>query len=137
MAASVAPSGTQVVIVTVDAPAGLLPELVAHARSGIERFPDYPGYQGGILHVRTDGTGLVQVVYWESEAAYRACIEDPAWESLPTAGAFHGAIQSGRAAMDVRTYRVESVSEGRRGPVERNEDPESDRARTSHGDLTA
>ena len=36
-------------------------DLVALARFGLDRFPEYEGFVGGALHVSDDGTRLVQL----------------------------------------------------------------------------
>lgn len=94
------------VIVTVDAPADIMPRLETHARAGIHRFAEYPGYLGGAMHVSADGTRLVQYLQWTSEAHYRTCVEDPRWDELPSTAEFMGAIREGRARVDARTFHV-------------------------------
>lgn len=99
------------VVVTVKAPPELLPTLAAHARAGLERFPRYEGYLGGALHTGPDER-FVQYLRWADEASYRACVEDPAWEALPTYGPFMDAVRSGRADVEVGVYSVGATSEG-------------------------
>lgn len=94
------------VIVTVDAPPGLLPSLEAHARIGITRFAEFPGYIGGALHVSSDHTRLVQYLQWDSESAYQACIDDPSWEDLSSTHEFMEAISAGQVRIDARIFRV-------------------------------
>ena len=100
---------TCTVIVTVDAPLELIPDLEAHARMGLERFPEYEGFLGGALHNSGDGR-LVQHLRWASEAEYRACMRDPAWDELPSTRAFMSAVESGRARVDARVYEVVATS---------------------------
>lgn len=94
------------VIVTVDAEPGSMEPLVAHARAGLGLFGRWPGFLGGALHVSHDGGRLVQLVRWRSETEYRACIDDPAWEELPTTAPFFAAVRAGAATLDARGYRV-------------------------------
>ena len=106
------PTGLHTVIVTVDADADTLPGLADHARLGLEEFSRYPGFRGGALHVSDDGYRMVQYLQWESMEEYRACVEDPAWDDLPSTRAFMDTLASGRAHLDVRAFRVEATSEG-------------------------
>ena len=98
------------VIVVVDADADVLPALAGHAQSGLERFPDYPGFRSGALHLSDDGCRMIQYLQWESVEAYRACVDDPAWDALPSTRIFMEALASGRARMDERTFRVVSTT---------------------------
>lgn len=99
-----------VVIVTVDATAAIIDEMVGHARVGIERFGDCDGYVSGTLHRSSDGERLVQVVRWRSMDAYEACRDDPRWDALPTTEPFLRHVTDGSARLDVRTYEVISTS---------------------------
>ena len=56
--ASAARKDACTVIVTVDAPLELIPGLEAHARMGLERFPDYEGFLGGACNQK--------VAYWSA-----------------------------------------------------------------------
>lgn len=94
------------VIVTLDAPPERLPAFAAHAAMGLERFRRYDGFVAGALHLAADGGRLVQYLQWRSEAEYRACIEDPAWDALPSTRELLAAVASGEAMLDARTYRV-------------------------------
>lgn len=94
------------VMVTVDADAATLQTLLEHASIGLDRFPACPGFLDGALHVDESGTRLVQYLRWASEDAYHACVDDPAWEALPSAERFREAVASGLARMDVRVLRV-------------------------------
>jgi len=94
------------VIVTVDADPGLMPELEAHARLGLEEFPSYDGFVAGALHKSADGSRLVQYLQWRSAAHHRACIEDTRWDTLPSSTTFLDHARAGRATVDVRTYLV-------------------------------
>lgn len=105
-------TGLCTVIVTVDAPPALLEEMVAHARAGIRRFAEYPGYAGGALHVSDDGGRLIQYLQWRSRSEYEACIEDPAWDDLESTAPFLDAVRSGRAKLDARVYDVVATFEG-------------------------
>lgn len=98
------------VIVTLDAPAEVLGELKRHAEVGLDRFPGYPGFVGGALHLSDDGTRLVQYLQWRTEEEYLACANDPSWDELPSTGLFMEAWESGRAAVDARAFSVERVS---------------------------
>ena len=98
------------VIVTVDAAREVLSELSVHARVGLGRFPAYPGYVGGALHVSEDGERMVQYLQWRSEEEFRACVDDPVWESLPSTATFLDAVSSGQAHMDLRSFHVVAVS---------------------------
>ena len=101
------------VVVTVDAEADVLPDLIAHAAGGLERFGDCEGFVGGALHVSDDGTRLVQYVQWSSEEAYIACRDDPRWDGLASTELFMAHLAAGRALIDARVYRVvASVDEG-------------------------
>lgn len=99
-----------IVIVTVDAPAELIPRLAEHARLGIRRFPEWEGYLGGALHLSQDGTRLVQYLSWASETDYRRCIEDPEWDSLPSTREFAETVRSGNAVVDARVFAVAEAS---------------------------
>jgi hypothetical protein len=103
-------SGSYTVMVTVDAAPDRMPELVEHASLGLERFPEYSGFLGGALHVDEAGTRLVQYLQWASAEQYRACVEDPAWDDLPSTRRFLDAVASGHARMDVRILLVLKVS---------------------------
>ena len=70
------------IIVTVDAAPELLSVLSEHARLGLERFPEFPGFLGGALHLSEDQGRIVQYLQWASESEYRACIDDPSWDEL-------------------------------------------------------
>jgi hypothetical protein len=76
---------------------------------GLERFPDYEGFLSGALHNSGDGR-LVQHLRWASEAEFRACIEDPAWDELPSTQHFLSAMKSGRAKVDARVFEVVATS---------------------------
>lgn len=100
------------VIVTVDAEPELLSTLEAHARMGLRRFLESSGFLGGALHVSSDGGRLVQYLQWASEAEYLACVNDPVWDDVPSTQSFLEAVDSGRARLDARLYRVITSSEG-------------------------
>jgi hypothetical protein len=106
------PTDLRTVIVTVDADADVLPALADHARLGLVKFSDYAGFRGGALHLSDDGCRMVQYLQWNSMEEYRACVEDPAWDDLPSTRAFMDTLASGRARLDVRSFRVEASSEG-------------------------
>lgn len=99
-------------IVTLDAAPDRLTELAAHAAVGLERFPDYDGFLAGALHRAADGGRLIQYLQWRSEAAYRACIADQAWDALPTTRGLLAAVAAGEATLDVRVYDVVATSAG-------------------------
>ena len=99
------------VIVTLDAEPEKIPDLQIHAEEGLKRFPHFPGFVGGALHLSADGGRLVQYLQWRSEEEYRACIEDPVWKSLPSTQGFQQAIEEGEARMDLRIFSVVRVSE--------------------------
>jgi hypothetical protein len=94
------------VIVTVDAPLDIMGDLVAHARVGIERFGDCPGFIDGILHVSQDGRRLVQYLRWASDSEYEACRDDPRWDALPTTARFMALVSSEAVTLDARVYAV-------------------------------
>ncbi len=100
------------VIVTVDAPAEALSVVEAHARLGLERFHDYPGYLGGALHLSRDRTRLVQYLQWRTEAEYQACIEDARWQEEPSALRVQELVANGTATMHVGQYTVAALSPG-------------------------
>ena len=77
--------------------------------AGIEMFPSYEGYVGGALHISADGCRLVQYLQWTSEAAYRACVDNPSWDHLPSTRRFFDAVNSGDAKVDARIFRVATV----------------------------
>ena len=93
------------VIVTVDAPPELVETVIAHARLGLERFGDFPGFLGGVLFESGDGR-LVQYVSWTTEDEYRACVDNPSWDDLPSTRAFMGAVESGAVIMDARVFKL-------------------------------
>ncbi len=100
------------VVVTVEAAAGVLDDLVEHARSGIERhFGECDGFVGGALHVSADRAKLIQYLQWESERAYVRCRDDPKWDALVSTRRFLDAVRSGEALVDARIYRVVADSE--------------------------
>ena len=70
------PSELFTVIVMVDAEPDVMPDLEAHAKSGLELFRDYDGFVAGALHRSADGSRLVQYVQWEAESHYHRCIGD-------------------------------------------------------------
>ncbi|MEN8143762.1 MAG: hypothetical protein ABFS14_02320 [Gemmatimonadota bacterium] len=94
------------VIVTVEAGPDAMPDLEAHARYGLTRFPEFSGFISAALHKSADGSRLVQYVCWRTEAEYLACVNDPQWDEVPSTGRFMQLIESGEARMDVRVYEV-------------------------------
>jgi len=95
------------VIVTVDAAQEVMPELLEHARVGLdEMFRDCQGFIGGALHVSGDGTKLVQYLQWDSEALYIECRDHPRWNALASTQQFMEHVITGRAKVDARTYTV-------------------------------
>lgn len=94
------------VIVTVDASAGVMPDLEAHARYGLTRFPEFAGFVSGTLHLSADGTRLVQYLRWRTRNDYDACINDPVWDDLPSTRRFMQLVGEGSARMEVRIYDV-------------------------------
>jgi quinol monooxygenase YgiN len=98
------------VIVTVDAPDDAMSELEAHARVGIARFTEYDGFVSGALHRSDDGGRLVQYLQWRDEAAYRACIDDTAWDELESTRRFMQLARDGTTTVDARTYDVVAIS---------------------------
>lgn len=94
------------VIVTVDADDSVLPDLVAHARTGLTMSADWPGFLGGRLHVSRDGTRLVQQLWWASEEAYIRWRDDPGWDDLASTRAFMSHVAAGRAQVDARVFDV-------------------------------
>jgi hypothetical protein len=99
------------VIVTVDAEAGVLAEMEAHAREGLSRFAEFEGFLGGATHRSADGTRLVQYLRWQTEAHHLACMNDSRWDDLPSSRRFMELVQSGRASVDVRVYEVVAARE--------------------------
>lgn len=100
------------VVVTVEAAAAVLDDLVGHAQLGIERhFGECDGFVGGALHVSTDRTKLIQYLQWESEGAYLRCRDDPKWDALVSTQRFLDAVSSGAALVDARIYRVVADSD--------------------------
>ena len=99
------------IIVTVDGAPELLSVLLAHARLGIERFNRFPGFLGGALHLSEDQGRIVQYLQWASESEYRACIDDPSWDELPSTRTFMKAIHSGQAKLDARVFQVQVTSD--------------------------
>ena len=95
-----------VVIVTVDAAAKVLPDLVPHAQKGLSLFATFGGFISGTLHINPEGTRMVQYLQWETEAHHLACMNDPRWEEMDSARTFMETIHAGRATMDVNTYRI-------------------------------
>ena len=81
-------------------------DLVAHARFGLDRFPESEGFIGGALHVSDDGTRLVQYLQWVSQALYEAARDDPKWDEAPSTRRFAEHVASGRASIDARIYVV-------------------------------
>ena len=104
-------TNTCAVIVTVDAAVEVMPELEAHARYGLTRFPEFPGFISGTLHKRADGTRIVQLLYWRTEADHLACIHDPQWDDVPSTRRFLELVASGDARMEVETFRVVAEAE--------------------------
>lgn len=94
------------VIVTVDAPTDLIPELETHARYGLTQFIEFTGFVAGALHKSKDGTRLVQYLQWETEADHLACINDTRWDQIPSTRRFMELVKSGAVGMDVRIYDV-------------------------------
>lgn len=99
------------VIVTVDAEAGVLAEMEAHAREGLSRFAEFDGFLGGATHRSTDGTRLVQYLRWQTEAHHLASLHHSSWNDLPSSRRFTELVQSGRASVDVRVYDVVAARE--------------------------
>jgi hypothetical protein len=106
------PNEIYTVIVTLDADADVIPELEAHARSGLGLFRDFAGFVAGALHKSADGTRLIQYVQWESESHYHACMNDPRWDAFPSAQQFMAIVEAGRARMDVWAYVVLAAVDG-------------------------
>lgn len=100
------------VIVTVDAPQAVVPELESHAREGLRRFRDFPGFIGGALHRSGDGLRLVQYLQWRSEEEHLACMNDPRWDDEPSTRRFVELAEDGTATVDVRTYVVLAAEDG-------------------------
>ena len=73
------------VLVTVEADATIMPDLEAHARYGLKRFPEFNGFISGALHKSADGNRLVQYLCWQTESDYLACINHPQWDEVPSA----------------------------------------------------
>ena len=94
------------VIVTVDAPPEVMPDLVAHASAGLDLFVAFDGYLAGTLHRSVDGTRLVQIVNWIDQDRYQACIDDARWDDLDSARTFMAHVQEGRATMTVHVVDV-------------------------------
>jgi len=94
------------VIVTVDADPALMEELEAHARDGLPQFAEFSGFISGTLHKSEDGGRLINYLQWESAADHQACMNDPRWDSLPSAQRFRELMESGEARVDVRTFEV-------------------------------
>lgn len=102
-----------IVIVTIDTDPETMPTMEVHASAGLQRFRDHAGFLGGSLHVSLDGTRLVQHTRWASEREYRACIDDPTWDELPSTRPFMTALERGAAIMNLDAFRfVKSVEVG-------------------------
>ena len=102
-------SNNHTVIVTVDAAPSVLDEMENHARTGLEAFPEYPGFVSGALHRSADGARLVQYLQWSDEAAYLACRDDPRWDKTNSADRFMAHVTAGRATIDERSFAVRRV----------------------------
>jgi len=98
------------VIVTVDADPAVMVDLEPHARDGLRWFSDYEGFVSGALHKSADGTRLIQYLQWRTEEHHLACMNDPAWQEVPSARRFTELVESGRASIDVRIYDVVAAS---------------------------
>jgi hypothetical protein len=106
------PNELYTVIVTVDAESDVMPDLEAHARAGLTLFRDFVGFVAGALHKSEDGGRLIQYVQWETESHHLECVNDSRWDSFPSTQRFMAIVDSGRAQMDVRTYRVLAAVDG-------------------------
>jgi hypothetical protein len=98
------------VIVTVDADPETIQELQVHAEIGIQTFPRYAGFLGGVLHLSDDRRRLVQYLRWRSVGEYEDCVNDPAWEEMPSGRSFLKAVEEGRAQVDARSFTVARMS---------------------------
>ena len=94
------------VIVTVDADPETIRKLLVHAEIGIRTFPLYAGFLWGGLHLSEDGRRLVQYLRWRSVREYEDCVNDPAWEEMPSSRTFRKAVEAGRAQVDARSFTV-------------------------------
>ena len=103
------------VIVTVDADPEIVPELEEHARDGLDRFARLRGFISGALHKSDDGGRLVQYLQWKTVDDHLACVHHPQWDDLPSTRRFMELVGSGRATMDVRTYRVVASADAPEG----------------------
>ena len=99
-------TGPCVVVVTVDAPAEVMPDLLAHARYGLGVFEEFEGFLRGALHLDDGGTRLLQYLVWRSEAEHLACMHDPRWDELESTRRFMDIVNSDGATMEVRTMRI-------------------------------
>lgn len=107
----IAPSeAVHTVIVTVDADAETIRKLLVHAEIGIQTFPLYAGFLWGGLHRSEDGGRLVQYLRWRSVREYEDCVNDPAWEEMPSSRIFKEAVEDGRARVDARSFTVVRTS---------------------------
>jgi hypothetical protein len=106
------PNELYTVIVTVDAEPDIMSDLEAHAKAGLTLFRDFPGFVAGALHRSVDGGRLVQYVQWETELHHLECVNDPRWDSFPSTQRFMAIVDSGRAQMDMRAYRVLAAVDG-------------------------
>lgn len=94
-------------VVTVDAEAEILDDMLEHARRGVTTyFGECEGFVAGALHLSADRTRLVQYLQWESEAAYLRCRDDPRWDRLGSTKRFLDHVTAGRAVVDARPYEV-------------------------------
>lgn len=99
--------GVCTVVVTVDADAEVLDEMLEHARRGVTTyFGECEGFVAGAVHLSADRTRLVQYLQWESEAAYLRCRDDPKWDRLDSTRIFLDHVAAGRAVVDARLYEV-------------------------------
>lgn len=105
-----------VVVVTLDAPLERMPALLSHASLGLERFPGFPGYLSGALHVSHDGTRLIQYLEWASVEQYEQCVQDPNWDELESTRRFMETVAAPDVHIDARAYHVLRRSTGEAEP---------------------
>ena len=79
-------------------------ELVELSRSMIPVFERQPGFISLDLHRSLDGTQIVTYLQWRSKADHEACATSP--EVATAVNAFMRFLESGKAAMEVKTYEI-------------------------------
>lgn len=100
------------VLVTLRVPEGRQEDILRLAEANLPIFARQPGFNSARVFRSQDGTRILTLLHWASQADHEACMLSPDWAQCDPR--FLSLVDRGTIQMDVRAYEQVCVQE----PVE-------------------